>query len=173
MKRISLILLLLLAVAALVAGCTTPQSPAPVATPVPAAETSPVPAAPLVPAGLADDWTLTTMGIQNGTAVINPTYGITLTFNSDGSLTGYDGCNNYFGSFTLTGITTPKGEGMTVSNLGSTKMFCAPLANQEQQYLYILSNTAAYDAGTTELTLTADTMDVLVYQRTDTLSTPP
>jgi heat shock protein HslJ len=175
MKRISLILFILLAVAALVAGCTSPQAatqPVPVATPAPAADTPPVPAAPPVPVELAGDWILTSMGIQDGTAVIYPTYGITLTLNTDGSLTGYDGCNNYFGSFDLTGITTPKGNGMTVSDISASKKYCETLASQEQEYLAILGKTEAWVVDITELTLTADTGDVLIYQRPDTLPTP-
>jgi heat shock protein HslJ len=172
MNRISVYFVFLLVVAAMAAGCTTPQTPAPVATPVPTTDTTPVPVAPPVPESLVGHWTLTTMGIQDGTAVIHPDYGITLTLNPDGSLTGYTGCNNYFGSFTLTGAVTPKGAGMAISDIGMTKMYCAPYAEQEQDYLAILKKTAAFDASATELTLTADTMDVLVYQRTETLPTP-
>lgn len=168
MKRISLIILVLLAVAAMAGGCTSPQAatePAPVATQAPAADTPPVPAAPPVPAELAGDWTLTAMGVQDGTAVTYPTYGITLTLNTDGSLTGYDGCNNYFGTYTLTGVTTPKGEGMTIGDIGATKKYCATLASQEQEYLAILGKTEAWVVDITELTLTAGTGDVLIYQR--------
>ena len=142
MKHTSLIILVFLAVALLVAGCTSQQPAAQPATPAATQNPAPVPtatpAASSVPAPLAGDWTLTTMGIQGGTAVTYPTTAITLTFNPDGSLAGYDGCNNYFGTFTLTGTTTPKGQGMTLSGIGSSKKYCAELANQEQQYLNIL-----------------------------------
>jgi len=43
-------------------------------------------------------WILTTMAIQEGTVPLQPTTEITLVFNADGSLTGYGGCNNYFGT---------------------------------------------------------------------------
>lgn len=171
MNRISVFCVFLLVIAALAAGCTTPQTPEPVATPIPTMDTAPVPVAPPVPDTLAGHWTLTTMGIQDGTAVIHPDYGITLTLNTDGSLTGYTGCNNYFGSYTLTGAVTPKGAGMTISDISVTRKYCAPVAEQEQDYLAILGKTAAFDASATELTLTADTMDVLVFQRTETLPT--
>lgn len=172
MNRISKIFLFLLVAAALVAGCTTPQAPAPVATPVPIADPTPAPVTPSVPDNLAGHWTLTTMGIQDGTAVIHPDYGITLTLNTDGSLTGYTGCNNYFGSYTLTGAVTPKGAGMTISDIGMTKKYCAPFAEQEQEYLAILGKTAAFDASASGLTLTAGTMDVLVYQRSEMRPAP-
>ena len=175
MKRFTLVLLAVLAVAIMVAGCTSQQpaaQPAPVGTPAPAADTPPAVTAPPVPANLAGDWTLTTMGIQGGTAVIYPTYGITLTMNTDGSLTGYDGCNNYFGSFTLTGVTTPKGEGMTVSDISASEKYCETLADQEQEYLEILGKSEAWVVDTTQLTFTASTGDVLIYQRPETLPTP-
>jgi|WetSurMetagenome_2_1015567.scaffolds.fasta_scaffold390020_1 heat shock protein HslJ len=176
MKHTSLILLVFLAIALLVAGCASQQPAVQPATPAATQNPAPVqtatPAATSVPAQLAGDWTLTTMGIQGGTAVTYPTTAISLTFNQDGSLAGYDGCNNYFGTFTLTGTTTPKGQGMALSGIGSSKKYCAELANQEQQYLNILSKTNAYVVDGTQLTLTGEMGDVLIYQRPQTLVTP-
>jgi heat shock protein HslJ len=176
MKHTSLILLIFLAIALLAAGCASQQPAAPPATPAATQNPAPVqtatPAASSVPAQLAGDWTLTTMGIQGGTAVTYPTTAISLTFNQDGSLAGYDGCNNYFGTFTLTGTTTSKGQGMALSGIGSSKKYCAELQNQEQQYLNILSKTSAYVVDTTQLTLTGEKGDVLIYQRPQTLVTP-
>jgi len=172
MKQIYLILLVLLAAAVMVTGCTSPQpaaQPIPVTTPV---ATPVVTSAPSVPTNLAGQWTLTTLGIQGGTAVIYPTYGITLTLNNDDSLTGYDGCNNYFGSFALSGMMTPKGEGMTVSDISVSDKYCETLADQEQEYLAILGKTEAWVVDTTQLTLTASNGDVLIYQRPETLVTP-
>jgi len=175
MKNAFLILAVIAAITVMTAGCTTqPAAPVvtPAATPVPAAPAATVPSTPPVPPQLAGDWTLTTLGIQGGTAVTYPTTTISLTFNQDTTLAGYDGCNNYFASYTLTGATTPRGAGMTISTVGSSKKFCADLANQEQQYLNILGKTSAYVVDGTQLTLTADTGDVLIYQRPKTLVTP-
>jgi heat shock protein HslJ len=105
------------------------------------------------------------MGVQDGTAVVYPAYAITLTVNSDGYLTGYTGCNNYFGTLNMTGSTTPKGMGMTISGIGATKKYCAPLASLEQEYLAILEKVVAGDSTGTELILTAESGDTLVYQR--------
>jgi heat shock protein HslJ len=171
MKRLSLIVLVILVSALVVAGCTTQQPRAPVSTPAPAAVVTTTPAPTLAPLDLAGDWTLTTLGVQQGTAVIHPTTAITLTLNQDGSLTGYDGCNNYFATFTLTGTTTPKGKGMTISSLGASKKYCANLASQEQDYLNILGKTSAYVVDGTQLTLTGNMGDVLIYQRPQTLVT--
>jgi heat shock protein HslJ len=176
MKHTSLILLVFLVIALMVAGCTSQQPPAqPVTTagtqsPEPATTT--IPASSLVPASLAGDWTLTTMGIQGGSAVTYPTTTISLILNQDGSLAGYDGCNNYFGTYTLTGTTTSKGQGMVLSGVGSSKKYCAELANQEQQYLNIFGKTNAYVVDGTQLTLTGTMGDVLIYQRPQTLVTP-
>lgn len=174
MKQTSLMILVLLAVAILVTGCTSPQPAAPPATPAMTPNTvTPVPAATSsVPAGLAGDWTLTTLGIQQGSGVTYPTTTISLTLSQDGSLTGYDGCNNYFGTFTLTGTTTPKGQGMTISGLGASKKVCPNLASQQQEYLNILSKTDTYVVDGTQLTLTGSMGDVLIYQRPQTLVTP-
>lgn len=150
----------------LAAGCTGQQpavpSPAPTATPVPV----PTTAAPLpVPVQFLGHWTLTTFGIQDGHAVTYPSTEITLILNDDGSLSGYSGCNNYFGSFAMTGVSTPMGEGMTVSDLGSTKKYCQVYAEQEQQYLSILGKTAAASGDGNRFTLTASTGDSLGFKR--------
>lgn len=175
MKRITLIVPVLLVVLLLAAGCTN-QPPAAQPTPVPATPapvTTAAPAAPAIPADLAGNWILTSLGIQGGTAVTYPTTEISLTINPDGSMTGYDGCNNYFGTVTLPGTTTPKGSGMKISDIGSTKKYCANLASQEQQYLNILGKTAAYDIdGTSGLVLTGDMGDVLMYKRPAAVVTP-
>jgi heat shock protein HslJ len=105
------------------------------------------------------------MGTRGGTAVITPTAEISLIFNTDGTLSGYDGCNNYFGSANLTGRTNPSGTGLTLGPVGSTKKYCSAVADQEQQYLNILGKTSAYAVNGTQLTLTASTRDALVYQR--------
>jgi heat shock protein HslJ len=173
MRLSTLTILILVAVLLLAAGCTSPQAGTPVATPT--ATLNPVPpqtpSQPPAPAGLTGDWTLTTLGIQGGSAVTYPTTTISLTMNPDGTFTGYDGCNNYFGSYTLTGATTPKGQGMTVSGVGASKKYCENLASQEQQYLNILGKTNAYVVDGTQLTLTGSMGDVLIYQRPQTLVT--
>lgn len=176
MKQIGLIVPVLLVIVLMTAGCTNQQpavQPTLVpATPVPVPSAT-GPAAATVPTDFTGQWTLTSLGIQQGTAVTYPTTEMTLTLNNDGSLTGYDGCNNYFGTFTLTGTTTPKGKGMTISGIGSTKKYCAGLANQEQQYLNILSKTTTYNIdGTSRLVLTGEMGDVLMYQRSGTIPAP-
>jgi heat shock protein HslJ len=112
------------------------------------------------------------MGIQDGTAVTNPTTQITLMFNADGTVAGNGGCNNYNGPFTLTGATTPKGNGISVGPLVSTKMFCQATSGQETTYLNILGKAMAYNVDGNQLSITATTGDVLIYQVPASLVTP-
>jgi heat shock protein HslJ len=165
MQRKFSFLLLLVTLMLTTAGCTTPQSPVPAATPSLTPDSTPAPTALPVPAGNTGAWALSPMGVQDGTAVVHPAYAITLTVNSDGYLTGYTGCNNYFGTLTMTGSSTPKGMGMAISGIGATKKYCAPLASLEQDYLAILEKVVAGDTTGTELILTAENGDTLVYQR--------
>ena len=174
MRKFLVLVIFFVIAAVLITGCTTPQS-AQKTTPAtlpPTVVVSTTPAQPTVPVQLTGNWVLTTMGIQDGTAVTHPTTQITLTFNPDGTLTGYDGCNNYFASFTLTGMTTPKGNGMTISNVGSSKKYCQTLAQQETMYLTILGKVMAYNADGNQLSMTATTGDVLIYQTPASLVTP-
>ncbi|KPQ02215.1 MAG: Heat shock protein [Idiomarinaceae bacterium HL-53] len=54
---------------------------------------------------------------------------ITLTFLPNGRLTGSTGCNRYFGQYQLSG------EGISISQLGMTRMACAPeVARFEQRF---------------------------------------
>jgi heat shock protein HslJ len=152
----------------LAAGCAGQQPgsqlPSPSAVPVPPVSPS-VASLQFLPQALSGTWNLDTMGIRGGTAVIKPTAEISLVFSPDGTLSGYDGCNNYFGSANLTGTTTPAGTGLTLGPIGSTKKYCSAVAEQEQQYLNILGKTSSYTVDGSRLTLTASTRDVLVYQR--------
>jgi heat shock protein HslJ len=113
------------------------------------------------------------MGIQDGTAVIKPqSSDITLSFSADGTVSGNGGCNNYNGPFTLTGQTTPKGNGISIGPLVSTKMFCQEYSDQETTYLNILQKAAAYNVDGVQLSITASTGDVLIYQKPASLVTP-
>jgi hypothetical protein len=59
-----------------------------------------------------------------------------------------------------------------LSGISASKKYCIETANQEQQYLNILGKTSAYVVDGTQLTLTGDMGDVLIYQRPATLVTP-
>jgi heat shock protein HslJ len=171
MKSAFFIMMVLAILAVLLAGCTS-QQPASAVTPVttPVATAAPTASVPAVPENLAGNWQLTTMGIQNGTAITHPTTTIILNIGSDETVSGNGGCNNYNGPFVLTGTTTPKGQGITIGPLTSTKMYCETSA-QETQYLALLTDTMAYVVDGSQLSLTGKEQNVLIYQRPSTIPT--
>ncbi|MFL5733283.1 MAG: META domain-containing protein [Chloroflexia bacterium] len=65
---------------------------------------------------------------------------ITIKFEADGNLSGSGGCNDYFGSYIVSG------QNMTISNnLGSTQKACAgPVMANEQLYFRLLLTVNAY-----------------------------
>jgi heat shock protein HslJ len=67
---------------------------------------------------------------------------VTLNFDANRQLSGNASCNRYFGPFVLTG------EGLTISNLGSSRMMCAqPLMDQEALFLRILGEVSRFEIG--------------------------
>jgi len=158
----ALMALIILAVAIIASGCTGGmQAPASAGAPADARQASFAGAA--LPADLTGSWTLDTMGIQGGTQIINPIAVITLTINPDGTLYGFDGCNNYDGRVSLTGTATPDGTGITVGPVDRSALACANLNDEEQFYLDILGRSGAYAINPGKLTLTAGNGDVLIY----------
>jgi len=169
MRLITCGVIVVTVLAVIFAGCTGQAPAAPVPTVITAAAPKVTTTAPALPSNLAGDWTLTTMAIQGGTAVQPPTTEITLSFGSDGNLAGYGGCNNYFGNYTLTGQTTPKGAGISIGPLGSTRMYCQSTSDQENLYLGMLQNTMAYVVDGTQMILTDKDQSVLIFQRPSTI----
>jgi heat shock protein HslJ len=67
---------------------------------------------------------------------------VTLDFGTGGKVSGSASCNRYFGGYTLTG------EGLTFSQVGSTKMMCEqPLMDQEGLFLKSLEAVARFEIG--------------------------
>jgi len=176
MKILTSLLLVLVIVTVIVAGCTSPQPvPQPTVTPtsVPAKPVATTPATPAVPQQLTRDWIVTTMGIADGTAIAYPTAQISLTFNQDGTASGYGGCNNYNGPYTLTGHISSKGNGITIGPIVSSLRYCRDYTEQENMYLQILGNAIAYNVDGNQLSITDQTGNVLVYQTQASLTTTP
>jgi len=174
MKIFPFILVIFMILSLLVAGCTNSQPATPPVSVEPTTSTVPATiATPSIPAQLTGTWVISKMGIQNGTAVITPAADISLTMNTDGTLTGNGGCNNYFASYTLTGATTLYGNSMTMGPVGSTKMYCTDTSQQETLYLQVLSDATAYVVDGTRLTLTSSTGNVLMYERPAAVQTTP
>jgi heat shock protein HslJ len=73
---------------------------------------------------------------------------ITLQFVKDGTLSGFAGCNNYSGSYTVSG------QKMTIGPLASTQKACEQtVMNNETKYLQQLSTVNAYNVNYSKLEL--------------------
>jgi heat shock protein HslJ len=97
------------------------------------------------------------VGYNNGKqAVVSVMAGTKLTaiFGKDGHVSGSAGCNDYNGSYTVTG------DKITIGPLASTRKFCddpAGVMDQEAQYLAALQSAATYKIEANKLELrTAD-----------------
>jgi putative lipoprotein len=103
--------------------------------------------APVSDPALIGTWTYKGAMMATGSGqipVIANTNSITLTFKNDGTLTGFSGCNNFNGGYTLSGKTTEFGKEITIGPLASTKMYCADTADFETSYLNNLQKTQTY-----------------------------
>jgi heat shock protein HslJ len=84
------------------------------------------------------------IGYNNGQqAVVSVTTGTELTadFGEDGNLTGFAGCNNYNGTYTV------DGDKITIGPLASTMKSCSDpegVMDQEAQYLAALQSAVTY-----------------------------
>lgn len=132
----------------LAAGCTTK---APVPTPVPSIR-SLVPAmpvtiatiAPLTDPVLSGPWILKRGMKNNGTVPIISDVQLSITFNSDGTFSGFGGCSNYQGNYILTGKTTEFGKTIKMGPIAKTAMYCAQTTDAETSYLQVLQATITY-----------------------------
>jgi len=113
-------------------------------------------------------WYLKLMSDQNGTALvqmINPQ--MSVVFDGNSNISGYSGCNNYQGTYTLTGKTDKNGYGITIAPLVATKQICADSETTERTYLQILQSTSSYLVNVNqELSMMDNSGNTLVYQRT-------
>lgn len=94
-------------------------------------------------------WTLRNF---NGNAEAGPDVaaaGITIKFEADGTFDGFSACNNYFGSYIVSGQQIAIGD-----NIGATRMACLAAATAlESRYLKLLPTVKSYTATATELHL--------------------
>jgi heat shock protein HslJ len=167
MKSYMILIGAVLFLAILAAGCTTQAPATPLATTPAPATTMPVPTAttPLSDPALTGTWNLKGAMVGGGTEPRILNKQLTITFNNDGTLTGFGGCNNYFGSYTLTGQTTKFGKSISIGGLGSTKMYCAETSDLELTYLNLLQSTMAYSITNNKMLLTTDERNQLSYDK--------
>jgi heat shock protein HslJ len=91
-------------------------------------------------------------GVNNGHGGVESAAGterLTATFGSDGTFTGFGGCNSISGTYQVSGS-----EGLTLSGLTSTQMSCAADVNElESQYIAALGRVSTYGIAGDQLTL--------------------
>ncbi|HTY15445.1 MAG TPA: META domain-containing protein [Methanoregulaceae archaeon] len=150
MRSCYLFLFLGLLLVLLVAGCTTnPVQPQPVQTtpgPTPAITQPPVPTnqVPTSAPALTGTWYLQAILYQGATAPLDANGQITAIFDNQGHVSGFGGCNNYGGPYTITGQNLPSGTGISIGPLTSTQMYCSSSSSTEQSYLTILGTAVSY-----------------------------
>jgi heat shock protein HslJ len=90
-------------------------------------------------------------------------YPISLVLTDNGNLDGNAGCNNYFGSYTLSGST------ISIGTLGTTVMSCGEpgVMDLETTYLAVLPQMNLYTVSGNELTLSDGTGKItMIYDTT-------
>jgi heat shock protein HslJ len=171
MKNRTLFLVLLVVFSTLlIAGCTTTPAPAtpPVTTlptPVPATPATVATTIPLTDPALTGTWTLNGMMVGAGTTPVVPNAQITATFSSDGTLSGFGGCNNYNANYILTGETTNFGKTISLGPVIATQKFCADTSNQELTYLANLQKATAYSIPDNTMIIRTSDLNQLSYVR--------
>jgi heat shock protein HslJ len=153
----------------MLAGCTSTTSVQPL-TPAPTVSvivSTPAPtSAPVTDPTLLGTWNLKSMVLQGGTAFTFPTgIQITATFDNQGNVVGFTGCNNYNALYTLSGQQLYTGMGITIGPIVSTKKYCADTSDTETTYLQILQKAKTYTVNGNGLTITDNLNNMLVYQK--------
>jgi heat shock protein HslJ len=167
MKSLLFLVCAALFVGILVAGCTTTPAPVPtttIPTPVPTTVATVATTAPLTDPALTGNWNFKGATIAGSMPVI-PNVQITLTFNNDGTLTGFGGCNNYNANYVLTGKTTEFGKTITIGPIASTKKFCADTSDLESKYLANLQDTKTYSITNNKMLLRGSGINELSYDK--------
>ena len=163
------VLIIVLTACILCTGCTS--TPAPVTTPVPTVPT-PIPitvvtgaaTAPMTDPSLTGTWDLKGAMLAGGTPVIANVQ-VPLTFNNDGTLTGFGGCNNFNANYILTGQTTEFGKTITIEPIESTTIDCADTSDKESTYLNILQDVKTYSITNNKMILRDSISTQLSYDK--------
>jgi heat shock protein HslJ len=98
---------------------------------------------------LQGSWTITSYGPQGATTPVVEDSQASLSFNSDGTITGSSGCNGFGGEYKV------DGDQVVFSGMASTLMACSdPLMTQEGSVFQVLNGTATYKIDGSKLTIT-------------------
>jgi heat shock protein HslJ len=140
-KYLVLLMSMLLLCTAAAAGCTSNVTPSPNET----ATTHTLAALQLE----RPTWKLTSLASETGMNNTLPDTTITATF-ENGNVTGFSGCNRYFGSYQLNKTQ------IKIGPIGSTLMYCTDpdgVMAQETSYHLLLLNVTSYAISNDKLTL--------------------
>jgi len=112
-----------------------------------------------VPSLVGTTWLLESLGPAGNPHPALSAVEVTLEFSDDGRVSGKAGCNSYFGQYVANADRT-----ISVSGLGSTKMFCSEpgVMQQEQDLLNGLAQAQRYTVVNGRLTITGEN-SVLVF----------
>lgn len=76
----------------------------------------------------------------------------------ENKVTGFGGCNNYFGGITLSG------DSIKIGPLGATMMAC-PEMDVEHKYMRLLESIETFEVNKSELSLLLEGVPVLIYNK--------
>ncbi len=172
-RIVTVTLIASMAVAMIIAGCTsTPSAPPATTITTPGMTANPTSVPVSVPVPITDpmlqgNWYLQQMGEQGGAAPLLVTnVQINIIFDNAGNFQGTTGCNSYNGQFTLSGRQMFSGMGMTIGPITSSNKYCADYADTESTYFQILQKTNSYVVNSNgELTLTDTTNSNLIFTK--------
>ena len=72
--------------------------------------------------------------------------------NQDKRIPGFNGCNRFFGQFSVTLVDSSRGQ-LTIGALGATKMACHDLAIREQRVMRVYYDQVSFEISGETLTL--------------------
>lgn len=109
------------------------------------------------PALAGTTWLLESLGTTGNVRPALSNVEVTLEFSNDGRISGNAGCNGYFGQYVVNADHT-----LSVSGLGSTKMFCHEpgVMQQEQDFLAALGQAQHYRVVNGRLTITGENTEL-------------
>jgi len=95
------------------------------------------------------NWTLSSFHSADAVSSVIAGTTITAVFGDDGRVSGSGGCNRYFASYNITGTS------LSISSVGSTKMYCGAegVMQQESTYLASLSKAMTFTIKGNQLSL--------------------
>ena len=104
-------------------------------------------------------WTLETYGYEDDLTEASDEYPITAVFDpEEGTVSGRAACNLYFAGYEI------DGDALSISEIGSTLMYCnEPAMELEQMFLTTLMTAKSYTLEDNRLTVTTDDGRLLIF----------